>query len=139
MYQYNLIKIDSIYLTSDGTLNGRRAVTSVKGLNELYNGQAGTARSNADGSKILQLADLKGVEIEIEFTDWVYKSTLDTVKARLTTFISNGLPFALEITGEAGAFVLLTVIFDWNPLPIEFGTEYLTGRIKGAKIHLATA
>jgi hypothetical protein len=139
MIQHNLVKIGDLYLTRDGLVGGQRAATRVTGLDRLYCGALGASRRNADGSKVLQLIeDPPGVEITIEF-EWIETATMDAVKTLLTQFIADGLPVSLDVTGETGDYTGLSVIFDWRPVPIEFGEFYFEGLVDEARIHLATA
>lgn len=132
--EFNLLKLDDVFLTQDGLSTGSRAWSAVTGLPIFYVGSAGKHERNADGSLINFVNDIVDGEVNFNF-DWIEIDKLDEVNGVLTIYIGNGLSFPIEITGEMGTFTgTAKFIF---PDPVRFGETYFSNIVNDVSIRLA--
>lgn len=133
--RYNLISIDSIYLTSDGTALGTPCKTKVSGLNSAQLEKSGTVIPASDGTMYVQLIDNKGVNISIEL-DWITKAVFDSLIALFNSVISEGNAFSLNISGDTGTFAFNSV--PAFPDPVEFSGDFSDGILKNVTFKFIT-
>lgn len=126
--RFNLISINNIYLTSDGTAVGNPCKTSVTGLDSLNLDYVGTNVIALDGTPYAQILHNRGKGLP--FSIKVQSMT----ESRFTSLVSAvnsaiGLSQTIEVylQGETGTFALACL--PNFPKPLEHNSEFRNGTI----------
>jgi hypothetical protein len=136
LFRYNLIKIDSVYITDDNLSSGDRAISRVSNIHHLYNGFYGNSRNNADGSEVDHFSDIIDLPMDIEF-NWMYVTKLDAIKAVLAQWKLDGQRFDVEIVGEMGTFTGTGKFSLRDGAPINFGTTYFSNKVNDVTVRIS--
>lgn len=137
-FEYNLIKLKSLYLTAGNSGSGDKYISIVTGLERFQLSKSGRTLLNASGKPINQFCTAHGL-IEIEF-NWFLVSDLTSVKAIFEQYITDKQAFDLEVTGKFGTFAGGTKfsVKPNFPDPLTFSGEAVTDRIEKFKISVRT-
>lgn len=137
MARFNLVKIGTEWLTSDGTEAGSPCKTNVIGLRNLVSDKTGSVKIASDGTPHVQLLDTdkKGNLIEIQ-TSFMEKAVFDDIIAIHNAAKNGSLLIALEILGDTGDFIMDSVPAVPNDIEFE---GFSGGIIKSATFRYITA
>lgn len=128
--EYNLVQLNTLYLTDTGLVGGVPCRTAVAGLDALSLTKAGQTTIAADGTPYNFISDGGGKGGPIKVSPEVVSSALlATLKTLLNTAIAANTTIHAIFTGDTGTFDLnVKPLF---PKPIEFNGEFFNGNIYG--------
>ena len=127
--KYNLIQLNSIYLTNDATSTGTPCKTSVSGLDALTFDFTGVTVLALDGTPYNQVFDnyKKGLPLTIKITQTT-DTRLDELASLLTTLVTAESSVLVQITGSTGDFTLNCL--PAFPKPLEFSGDFQNSYVK---------
>lgn len=134
MAQDNLIKLGSIWLTSDGSETGLPCVVDVGGLPDLKMKWWGNAGRNARGNAVMNLSKVAGVDLSFAIPA-ISIDVLDDIVDLFDDALDNDDTFELKIEGETGNFYLIA---EPNPASSVSWKETLNGLATEVEIKVIT-
>lgn len=142
MARHFLIKITQgateIYLTSDGTENGRRCRTDVPNVDTLFDSESGNTTVAAGGSPFtespLSAEGGRPFEIQIPFCPTARFDDLVSQKDAAGT----GGEYTIEFSGGEPGDKTVTAIQHYNPVPIGFGSRFSPGYVRDVVLRFIT-
>lgn len=107
MARYNLIQIDSTYLTTNGMSGGSRFKTEIAELDQLQLEYGGNTVVALSGTPYTFLAEALGPGVPITITVATMTDTIfDAIKASIADAVDGEDTVPVVITGELGTFDL---------------------------------
>lgn len=114
------IQVGSIYLTSNGDSDGRKAQLEVTNIEDLLTDITGTVRPNADGSPDFQTYSwIAGKQFDVRVTTWLYQAQWNDLRDLQLARLANKTPFTVIGTGELGNFSVSALPFIDKPFSAE--------------------
>jgi hypothetical protein len=127
---YNLVKVDTIYLTDSGLVGGVPCRTEVAGLDALKFTQTGSNTNAADGTVFQFKVDNLGKGLLLEIRPFaIMKSVFDSINAVIQDSLDNDTIINITISGDTGDFDL--DVLPSLPKPIEFPGTFFSEQIDG--------
>lgn len=108
MARFHLIQIGSIFLTDDGSEDGKPCKTHVTGIGIISLDKVGTTRPQASGRPRTQLAQPKNIPISIS-VDYIHKDVHSDILEQLQDSLNDDTDFVLNISGDTGTFELTAI------------------------------
>lgn len=132
--RYNLIQIDSLFMTSTGLSTGSPCRSSVSGLDWLSFDYQGQTLIALDGTPYNQYTTTykRGLPLQFKFNQ-MSESVLESLISLISSTISGSTTNLIRITGDTGDFVLNCL--PMFPKPIEFSGEFQTDQIKDVTLN----
>jgi len=127
---YNLVTIESIVLSSDGTGGGLPCRTEVSGLDALIFDKTGTVTNAADGTVHTFKLDNLGKGLLLEIRPFaIMKSVFDSINTEIQDALDNDTTLDITIVGDTGSFDFDCV--PSLPRPVEFPGTFFSEQIDG--------
>jgi hypothetical protein len=134
---WNLVQINSFYLTDTGGSGGSKYQARVEGLDQLALTDSIQVSKSLSGKPYLQGNDtLVGKPISISL-DNILETAHDSIVAIIQAYITSGTAITLNFTlAPYGSFSSVSVVPDENP--VRFSGEFENLRIKDVSYHFLT-
>lgn len=133
--EYNLVQLDSLYLTHNGLVGGDPCRTIVTGLDASALDKDGQITQAADGTPYAFIGDQAGIGSIVRIQPAVLTtSVFASLKTMFNTAIAGSLTINAVITGDTGSFDLECL--PAFPKPIEFSGEFFNGNLYGVSINI---
>lgn len=136
MARFNLVNINDIYFTRDGTISGVKCRINVTGLEDLLLNKVGRNDFDADGNAYVFFVDRNAVTLTLEI-EYLRKDVFDDIIQEIQTAMTDQLVLALGISGELGDYNL--DVLPLFPKPVKVSGKFGTNRIDGITISFVTA
>lgn len=136
--RHNLIRINSVWLTSTGLSGGTPCKTSVEGLDALKSNYTGVTVIALDGTPINQVHrnNKKGLPLSITI-ETVLQAEFNTLSSLLETALFGSSNVTVYISGTLGTFNFSCL--PAFPKPLEFPGEFQNTRISNIKLNFVIA
>lgn len=132
---YNLVKIGTVWLTSDGTETGEPCRVEVLGLGRLLLGNLGSVNKAADGTPYLYSVESVGQGTDIQITvTALMAAEVVSLAGVINTALSAETAIEVTVEGLAGDFTLSCLPL--LPNPIEIPGSFNNDRIESVVISL---
>lgn len=134
MARFNTIKINNVWLTSDGLSTGDPCQTTVDGLNRQLLTFKGTMQKALDGTPYVQIMRIYGRGETLSVTvETLAKSVYDSILVILENAALNGTTVSVRISGDTGTFSFNCL--PGFPQPVEMPGTFIEQRIKQVKFN----
>jgi hypothetical protein len=136
--RYNLIRINSVYLTSTGLSGGTPCKTSVEGLDALKSNYTGSTVIALDGTPINQVYknNKRGLPLSITI-ETAEQAEFNSLSALLETALFSSSEISVYINGTLGTFLFSCL--PSFPKPLEFPGDFQNTRIANIKLNFVIA
>lgn len=133
--EYNLVQLDTIYLTDNGLVGGIPCRTVVTGLDAFALDKDGQITIAADGTPYAFIGDQAGIGSVIRIQPAVLAETVfENIKTMFNTAIGASTLITAKFTGDTGNFDLECL--PAFPKPLEFSGEFFNSYIYGVSINV---
>ena len=134
---WNLVQINSFYLTDTGLVGGSKYQTEVSGLDQLALTDSVQVIKALSGKPYLQVSNtLVGKPISISLEN-ILETAHDSIVAIIQAYITSGTAITLHFTlAPYGSFTSISVVPDENP--VRFSGQFENLRIKNVSYHFLT-
>ncbi len=134
---WNLIQINSLYLTDNQSAGGVKYISVVRGLDQLAVTASIQVIKSLSGKPHLNSTALLGKPISIELEN-ILETDHDAVVDIIQAYIDDATAITLSFTGAPyGDFSNISVVPDENP--VRFSGEFENGRIRKVSYHFLSA